>query len=621
MAPELDKKSPVGIVANLPPSKKEKSKKASEVRTEKNNGIREEGNVLFKSGNYGGAVVKYTECLNSDPQDAVSLTNRAECFLRTRQFPFALKDADAAIAFDPSKSKALYKRALALNGLARYADAVKTLKELVQKEPQDATAKNALAECEMLSQQAFLGDYNMPALLFGRLAMSFRRCADYVGPVAIVTIPAKGRGVVVTKDVKAGELLCVSSPLATAPIQAGVELVLIKQLVNAAARDWRDAAVIQTLPAETDVTKSAEIPAPDLSLFRKHLTKNDDVGVTEPRDQETFARMCGAIVKTSAIRNAQSVGVYPLPSFFNHACAPNACKLLVGNVMFVRAARDLQKGTEVCLKYFDVTNPEPERAIHAKRFGIETCVCRRCLVERVGAGDAKTATDLAAKKATAARELAVKDPANKKPGMDRDGEKAASAAAAIVMDALQVNSPATLIAAMRGKAKASHTEITQALAEWKRTKGKSEAPDSNVLVELANWFDTKCDQLGLDPTAANWARTSVLQVFTNIAHCLSAAGLLEQRGQMLGRLASTLAEGDPASFEHCKQLAVAVQNAKRLGGVDAAKGVERAEKIAAQTLAVRYGCGGVDELPIVRELLKHLEHAAMENAGEFCEQA
>jgi|TARA_B110000971_G_scaffold105031_1_gene107820 hypothetical protein len=110
-------------------------------------------------------------------------------------------------------------------------------------------------------------------------------------------------------------------------------------------------------------------------------------------------------------------------------------------------------------------------------------------------------------------------------------------------------------------------------------------------------------------------------VFTNIAHCLSAAGLLEQRGQMLGRLASTLAEGDPASFEHCKQLAVAVQNAKRLGGVDAAKGVERAEKIAAQTLAVRYGCGGVDELPIVRELLKHLEHAAMENAGEFCEQA
>jgi hypothetical protein len=526
MAPELDKKSPVGIVANLPPSKKEKSKKASEVRTEKNNGIREEGNVLFKSGNYGGAVVKYTECLNSDPQDALSLTNRAECFLRTRQFPFALKDADAAIAFDPSKSKALYKRALALNGLARYADAVKTLKELVQKEPQDATANNALAECEMLSQQAFLGDYNMPALLFGRLAMSFRRCADYVGPVAIVTIPEKGRGVVVTKDVKAGELLCVSSPLATAPIQAGVELVLIKQLVNAAARDWRDAAVIQTLPAETDVTKSAEIPAPDLSLFRKHLTKNDDVGVTEPRDQETFARMCGAIVKTSAIRNAQSVGVYPLPSFFNHACAPNACKLLVGNVMFVRAARDLQKGTEVCLKYFDVTNPEPERAIHAKRFGIETCVCRRCLVERVGAGDAKTATDLAAKKATAARELAVKDPANKKPGMDRDGEKAASAAAAIgtcwgfpsisqilthclpiqdvnhfsfaitVMDALQVNSPATLIAAMRGKAKASHTEITQALAEWKRTKGKSEAPDSNVLVELANWFDTKCDQLG-----------------------------------------------------------------------------------------------------------------------------
>ena len=90
---------------------------------------------------------------------------------------------------------------------------------------------------------------------------------------------------------------------------------------------------------------------------------------------------------------------------------------------------------------------------------------------------------------------------------------------------------------------------------------------------------------------------------------------------MLGKLVTTLAAGDAASFEHCKQLAVAVQNARRLGGAVAAKGILEAEKVAAKTLAVRYGCGGgEDEVEIVRELLKHLEHAAMGNSGEFCEQ-
>ena len=91
---------------------------------------------------------------------------------------------------------------------------------------------------------------------------------------------------------------------------------------------------------------------------------------------------------------------------------------------------------------------------------------------------------------------------------------------------------------------------------------------------------------------------------------------------MLRKLAATLKDGDGASFEHCKQLAVLAQNARRLGGAEAAKRVAAAEKVAAATLAVRYGCGsGEDEREIVGELLKHLEHAAMESAGEFCESA
>ena len=191
--------------------------------------LREQGNELFRRGDYGAAAARYAEALKVKADDAMTLANRAECYLRVRQFHLALVDADAALAADPSHHKALYKRAMALNGLGRYPDAIKTLKQLLDKEPEDPAALNALAECELLQSQAFAGDYHMPSLLFGRSATSFRRCADYVGPVKIVGDRPFGRGVVTTRAMRAGELICVASPLAVAPLTAGAEAALIQR--------------------------------------------------------------------------------------------------------------------------------------------------------------------------------------------------------------------------------------------------------------------------------------------------------------------------------------------------------------------------------------------------------
>jgi hypothetical protein len=192
----------------------------------------------------------------------------------------------------------------------------------------------------MLQEQAFLGKYDMPALLFGRLAMSFRRCADHVGPVKVSSEAAFGRGVVTTRAVKVGDLLMVSSPLAVAPLKPGCEMALVQGLCAVATRNPQDLAVILTLPAESNAPASA--PVPDMSTFRRHLSKGDET-LTEVPPQEIFARHAANVVKTSALRNASSIGVYALPSFVNHSCAPNACKLLIGHTMFVHAAKDMAK--------------------------------------------------------------------------------------------------------------------------------------------------------------------------------------------------------------------------------------------------------------------------------------
>ena len=56
---------------------------------------------------------------------------------------------------------------MALNGMGRYAEAIKTLKTLAELAPEDDAAAHALMECEHLQAQAFTGTFEVPALLFG----------------------------------------------------------------------------------------------------------------------------------------------------------------------------------------------------------------------------------------------------------------------------------------------------------------------------------------------------------------------------------------------------------------------------------------------------------------------
>jgi len=116
-----------------------------------------------------------------------------------------------------------------------------------------------------------VGKFDMTALLFGGMATSFRRCADYMGPVKIVAEAAHGRGVVTTQAVKAGDLLLVASPLAVAPLASGCEMALCQGLMGTASRNPQDLSLITALPVG-----DANTNVPDASKFRRHLSKGDE---------------------------------------------------------------------------------------------------------------------------------------------------------------------------------------------------------------------------------------------------------------------------------------------------------------------------------------------------------
>jgi SET domain-containing protein len=61
----------------------------------------------------------------------------------------------------------------------------------------------------------------------------------------------------------------------------------------------------------------------------------------------------------------RSTGMWILASYINHSCNPNSVRCFIGDMIIIRAARDLPTGTELMISYVPPTEAEPG-AIHER---------------------------------------------------------------------------------------------------------------------------------------------------------------------------------------------------------------------------------------------------------------
>lgn len=85
-------------------------------------------------------------------------------------------------------------------------------------------------------------------------------------------------------------------------------------------------------------------------------------------------------------RSVRAYGIYPVVSFFNHDCLPNACRFDYIDVdgscdITIRMIHDVQQGREICLSYFPVNLKYSERQKRLKDDYGFVCNCDRCKVE------------------------------------------------------------------------------------------------------------------------------------------------------------------------------------------------------------------------------------------------
>lgn len=117
------------VLSKLRATEKELKKREAEsyIDPVKADEAREEGNKLFKEGDWPGAVKAYTEAVKRAPEDPRGYANRAAALLKLMSYPEAVKDCDTAIAKDPKFFKAYTRKATALHVMREYRKAMDTL--------------------------------------------------------------------------------------------------------------------------------------------------------------------------------------------------------------------------------------------------------------------------------------------------------------------------------------------------------------------------------------------------------------------------------------------------------------------------------------------------------------
>ncbi|MEE6478219.1 hypothetical protein FKM82_011786 [Ascaphus truei] len=134
---------------------KELSEEERERRKEQGTCLKEEGNKLFKKGDYVDAEAVYSQALRTCPafyqkDRSILFSNRAAARIKQDKNEFALKDCGKAIALNPNYVRALLRRAELYEKTDKLDEALADYKSVLEK---DASSYQAREACMRLPKQ------------------------------------------------------------------------------------------------------------------------------------------------------------------------------------------------------------------------------------------------------------------------------------------------------------------------------------------------------------------------------------------------------------------------------------------------------------------------------------
>nr|CAH8827935.1 unnamed protein product [Trichobilharzia regenti] len=123
-----------------------------EIETRRDDAVKmkDDGNILFKSGLFNEALLKYTEALDLCPlkyciERSIIYANRAACHIKLDSPEAALLDCNESLNLQPDYVKCLERRATLLESKDRLTDALEDYEKLLRLDPNNQRARYACA--------------------------------------------------------------------------------------------------------------------------------------------------------------------------------------------------------------------------------------------------------------------------------------------------------------------------------------------------------------------------------------------------------------------------------------------------------------------------------------------
>ncbi|GAB6022796.1 hypothetical protein CHUAL_006894 [Chamberlinius hualienensis] len=358
-------------------------------------GWRDRGNTLYKKLDFVSAREAYLlglkKCKDKNSTWKFLKLNIAEAFLKLGYHESAISACAEVLLEFPYEKKALFRTGKAHYNLRQYNDAYNYFEKICKLFPNISEGKTELEKTTIrLEEQK--GNVNIARLVELSKADPLNKleCADYIGPVKIVEIPGKGRGVVLTEDVEKDTLLIVSKAFASVlnPLETvGVE-VLTNDTVILKCNTVVVAEISEKLmknpktygPQVFDLSTGIH-PKKEVQFFCDSNTKQEPICDVEILKKicrcNTIANCMPTPFGTKHNKLISGASLHIFLSYINHSCIPNIRFLCTNNVILCYSARELKSGEEIEISYVSLNASYKERQEMQRQRGF-VCHCERC---------------------------------------------------------------------------------------------------------------------------------------------------------------------------------------------------------------------------------------------------
>ncbi|KAK6355980.1 hypothetical protein TWF718_000355 [Orbilia javanica] len=305
--------------------------------------------------------------------------------VQLRRYHVIAKDIEAYLKICPDDEQAFYLRALRLYYTGRYEVCQDEVNKLLEKGPETTGLKLSYLgrRAKERFEEVKLGKYNWRSMRQNAITFcSYTDHAEFSHPVKLKKTP-KGRRIFTTRDVKRGDLLIVAKAIAItrhddinmcvqlAPRNGKFECeygcsaifdLKIMERIRREGSEWfektlclmdDDGSYVPTQNRHPDGSKIVD-PFHIEAIRRRNSITISDIPLQQHRGAGYMAATPGHLQREVSY----SCGMWFLPSFLRHSCISNAHRTVIGEMLIVRAGKDIPKDTKVTINFSTPSNLE-----------------------------------------------------------------------------------------------------------------------------------------------------------------------------------------------------------------------------------------------------------------------